>query len=176
MRQRRVGRWIGLGSLAAGLALAALACGETAVVTGDGQPFPGQDGATGDASAGDANANGDAVVNGDAKGNADANGDPDAQTMACDDCKPDFCGCGQCTEAQVVCTKTPRACPIACATACDLSLYKCACAADRCVHVAPTSKVIGCYATPDCPPGQCCELGTGLAAGTCRAGNDCVAK
>ena len=108
---------------------------------------------------------------------ADASNDvatdaPDDVT-ACAACAPDFCGCGQCTTEQVVCTKKPMPCPLGCPTACDLSMYKCACDADRCVRTSPPPTVTPCYATADCPPGHCCMQRSGPIQGACVAGNAC---
>jgi hypothetical protein len=122
-------------------------------------------------SGGDGGSRGDAALG---DGAADASRDAPDDVTACSACQPDFCGCGQCTADQVVCTKTPKPCPLGCATACDLSAYKCACDADRCVRTAPApSMVIACYTTLDCPPGNCCMPRSGLLQGGCVAGNAC---
>jgi hypothetical protein len=104
-------------------------------------------------------------------GGADATSDAAQQCTAC---KPDFCGCGQCTNEQVVCTQTPKPCPLGCASSCDLKPYTCGCAADRCVRLSPAPpQVVPCYKTLDCPPGNCCMPRSGVLQGACVVGSNC---
>lgn len=156
----------------AALVVVAACGGGTASVGSTDDGGTGADGA----SLGDGGAGVDALAR---DGNAadvgtDVATDAPDDVTACAACAPDFCGCGQCADEQVVCTKTPMPCALACATACDLSKYKCACDADRCVRTSPPpANVIPCYATLDCPPGNCCMQRSGPIQGACVPGNAC---
>lgn len=169
MKRARVASFASFASVAA-FVVAVAACGGSASIVGGAD-----DGGVDAPSTADGTADGDdgswPWSDG---GAADGAMDAPAEATACAACKPDFCGCGQCAEAQVVCTKTPKACPLGCATACDLTQYTCACEADRCVRTSPPpGAVIPCYATPDCPPGNCCMQRSGPLQGVCVAGNGC---
>jgi hypothetical protein len=153
-----------------GALLVVAACGGSTSSVSD--PDSGGGGADGAASGDGAGSGGDA-----ARVDASADvivSDAPAEATACAACQPDFCGCGVCTAEQIVCTKTPKVCPLGCASACDLSKFTCGCEADRCVRTGPPAgAVVACYATADCPPGSCCKLPGGPLRGTCVAGNGC---
>ncbi len=82
-------------------------------------------------------------------------------------CAPDYCGCGQCDQYKVVCTKSPFACPLSCLGVCDLSKYACACDGDRCIAVPAPIDTTPCYRDLDCPPTQCCSVPGGEFRGQC---------
>jgi hypothetical protein len=95
---------------------------------------------------------------------------PDSAT--CGSCVPDWCGCGQCLAAQIVCTRTPKPCPLGCPSACtDLGGVTCHCEADRCVHDKPADTV-ACYTDLDCPIGNCCSTRGASLSGTCAPNGD----
>lgn len=101
----------------------------------------------------------------------------DATGDAACGCQPDFCGCGACNPADIVCTKTPPGCPLGCVSSCpELKTTVCSCSGDRCVRSGVTGS-IACYKDPDCPPGDCCAHSgpVGPASrGTCKpAGDPC---
>jgi hypothetical protein len=152
-------------AILAAIVVAIVACGGgTSTVGGADDGGVGVDGAP----------LGDAAGSGDGSQADGAQADAPAEATACEACKPDYCGCGQCTDDQVVCTKTPMACPFDCPIACDLTKYKCACEADRCVRTSPLpGTVTPCYTTLDCPPGNCCMQRSGPLQGACVAGNGC---
>jgi hypothetical protein len=86
-------------------------------------------------------------------------------------CAPSWCGCGACALKDIVCTTSPKGCPLGCASSCSLSADLCSCNGDRCVRGGDPSTPVACYTTKDCPPGFCC---TGLFTppighGTCTA-------
>jgi hypothetical protein len=155
--------------------------GDAATVGEDGGPGDGSSsGGDPDATVHDATPGGGEAAASDGQvgvsdAGADAASDAGGDVTSCDECKPDFCGCGACTPDQVVCTKDPIPCPLSCASSCDLSQYKCACEADRCVRVAPPpDKTIPCYSTFDCPPGNCCKKRSGPFQGACIPGDVCL--
>ena len=120
---------------------------------------------------------GTAPIDGGADAAADgpiADAQSDGPVLPCA-CQPIFCGCGGCDPTKIICTKTPKQCPLGCLGSCeDLSPYHCACVEDRCVlDPPPPSGMIPCNTTLDCPPGNCCQGAGKLTRGACAPGNTC---
>ena len=160
-----------IASLFLALLLAASCGGSAVTIDSSGDPDGGA--SVGDAAPSDATVSDGSKSDGSSVGDGATSSDATADAVACADCQPDFCGCGQCNPDQVVCTKKPIACPLGCATACDLSQFKCGCQADRCVRISPPSgSVIPCYESGDCPVGYCCQPRSALQ-GACVKGSGC---
>jgi hypothetical protein len=163
------------------VAIVAACGGSTAAIDGDRDAAGAEDGTASDGTTTDGAAGTDAPPRGDASSAdasadavSDAVSDAGQDVVACTGCLPDFCGCGLCTNEQVVCTKTPKPCPLGCVSSCDLKEYTCGCAADRCVRLSPAPPpVVPCYTTLDCPPGDCCVQRSGVLQGACVPGNNC---
>lgn len=85
-------------------------------------------------------------------------------------CKPDYCGCGPCAPADIVCSQEAPVCTQTCSKTCpSLATAACKCLAGRCIRQDSDAGASSCYSDKDCPPAQCCAKGT-AARGVCTSG------
>jgi hypothetical protein len=83
----------------------------------------------------------------------------DGATLVDGACAPAWCGCGECNPADIVCTQTPRPCPLGCVGGCpELSQAYCKQVNQNCIRFGVDAAQIGCYGDLDCPPWMCCPI------------------